>query len=961
MATASDMAGGTGHSNGHDMSHKTPGDCAAHELKALMGDVIRQIGDADQRNTELLRQMQERLAALSVEARSARDRVPNEYLPGFDRIEDGMALLARRIAESYHQRQASAVATPHAPAVSTPAPAHSDQAEPYHGVASFVANHSQTDATHQGHQAQPAPSVGGQFGTFQFGGQSQPAHPSSPFTHALRSSVSGPSAQRTNKYGANVDTFDVIESVAGNSAEPWAPDQVDALTRLYDSSEPVFSPAPEPVYAAPIAPTPTHRAMHADAPTQPGVDRGWLEGRLADVSARVEQSLNAARPDTAFAAVERRFDELEDRLSVALSGVATKGDVSGLKVIEGQLHDLNKQVETALAELGRLDGIEIHMSSLLDQVSDDHLSELFERSIVAHVVPRKADRSEADYHAVAIAAAEAAASRVALAHRDVAAAVPRQDDRFERVDDVHSLLSGFIQERRQGDDYTAQVLEALQHGMVRLLDRVESMEADRDAAPLAAHGDFGLTTPVADDTFSPSLQAYPTARHDEQAPLAASPVMTGNGTKDRRADLQASAQRAALAQREKLKSQAPPAKEAPAGLGPQLSAAKKGGNAKANPQGSRRLMVSSLILAAVLAGGAGTVLMSRSQGNVLASPLAASNGDIGTKTATISPSRAPMTGIKTEGSAPVTVSDDIQRLGEVRETDRVPPLPEVKAAPERMSAPAAPVGILVQEASARTRNLPSEPAFPVATAAVAMAGDGAPGVASGQPRGALDLPPATVGPLSLRMAAAAGDGSAEFEVGTRLAEGKGTDQNFKEAIRWYQRSATQGVAQAQYRLGTLYERGLGVQADLARAKNWYQRAAEQGNVKAMHNLAVLAAGRVAASPDYETAAQWFTKASAYGLQDSQFNLAVLTESGLGLPRDPIQAAMWFILASKAGDKEAVRRRDALKTQMGPADYSAAEQLAKSWQPQMQDKLANDARFAGELWKSRQSAANPDNG
>jgi localization factor PodJL len=87
----------------------------------------------------------------------------------------------------------------------------------------------------------------------------------------------------------------------------------------------------------------------------------------------------------------------------------------------------------------------------------------------------------------------------------------------------------------------------------------------------------------------------------------------------------------------------------------------------------------------------------------------------------------------------------------------------------------------------------------------------------------------------------------------------------------------------------------------------------------------------------------------------------LTESGLGLPRDPIQAAMWFILASKAGDKEAVRRRDALKTQMGPADYSAAEQLAKSWQPQMQDKLANDARFAGELWKSRQSAANPDNG
>ncbi len=38
----------------------------------------------------------------------------------------------------------------------------------------------------------------------------------------------------------------------------------------------------------------------------------------------------------------------------------------------------------------------------------------------------------------------------------------------------------------------------------------------------------------------------------------------------------------------------------------------------------------------------------------------------------------------------------------------------------------------------------------------------------------LDLPPPSVGPLSLRIAAANGDASAEFEVAARLAEGKGT-------------------------------------------------------------------------------------------------------------------------------------------------------------------------------------------
>ncbi len=81
----------------------------------------------------------------------------------------------------------------------------------------------------------------------------------------------------------------------------------------------------------------------------------------------------------------------------------------------------------------------------------------------------------------------------------------------------------------------------------------------------------------------------------------------------------------------------------------------------------------------------------------------------------------------------------------------------------------------------------------------------------------LDLPPATVGPLSLRLAAANGDPSAEFEVGARLAEGKGTAQNFKEAAKWYQLSADRGFAQAQYRLGTLYERGLGLKPDRAQA------------------------------------------------------------------------------------------------------------------------------------------------
>ena len=169
------------------------------------------------------------------------------------------------------------------------------------------------------------------------------------------------------------------------------------------------------------------------------------------------------------------------------------------------------------------------------------------------------------------------------------------------------------------------------------------------------------------------------------------------------------------------------------------------------------------------------------------------------------------------------------------------------------------------------------------------------------------LPPATVGPFSLRLAAGKGDASAQFEVASRLAEGKGLDQDLKEAAEWYHRSAASGFAMAQFRLGTLYERGLGVRRDAARAQSWYERAAAQGNVKAMHNLAVLAASR---SPkgDYESAARWFTAAAEHGLADSQYNLAVLYENGMGVTKDMQKAYTWLLLAAKQGDKDAAARR-----------------------------------------------------
>lgn len=216
---------------------------------------------------------------------------------------------------------------------------------------------------------------------------------------------------------------------------------------------------------------------------------------------------------------------------------------------------------------------------------------------------------------------------------------------------------------------------------------------------------------------------------------------------------------------------------------------------------------------------------------------------------------------------------------------------------------------------------------------------------------ALALPPAMVGPFSLRLAAAQGDASAQFEVASRLAEGKGAAQDLKQAVQWYRRAADNGFAMAQFRLGTLFERGVGVKANTTRAQVWYARAAEQGNVKAMHNLAVLiASGRGSTKPDYPTAAKWFAEAAKRGLSDSQYNLAVLYENGLGVGKDAKEAYKWLLLAAQSGDAESKSRRDALKATLSAEDRAAVEAHVRNWRPRPTDPLANDFRAAGQAWR-----------
>ena len=211
-------------------------------------------------------------------------------------------------------------------------------------------------------------------------------------------------------------------------------------------------------------------------------------------------------------------------------------------------------------------------------------------------------------------------------------------------------------------------------------------------------------------------------------------------------------------------------------------------------------------------------------------------------------------------------------------------------------------------------------------------------------------PPATSQPaMSLENAAAAGMANAQFELGSRLADGRGMTRDNRAAQQWFEKAAAQGLAPAQYRLGSLYERGMGVDRDLRRAYDWYSKAAAQGNVRAMHNLAVLNAEGVDGKPDYQAAASWFRKAAEYGVRDSQYNLAILYARGLGIEQNLPLSWAWFNAAALQGDEDAAKKRDDVAVRLDQVQLATAKTMAATFRAKTPDQAANEVALPANGW------------
>ncbi|WP_112663785.1 tetratricopeptide repeat protein [Microvirga flavescens] len=196
-------------------------------------------------------------------------------------------------------------------------------------------------------------------------------------------------------------------------------------------------------------------------------------------------------------------------------------------------------------------------------------------------------------------------------------------------------------------------------------------------------------------------------------------------------------------------------------------------------------------------------------------------------------------------------------------------------------------------------------------------------------------------PVVLKEAVLGGDATAVYELATRLAEGRGVDQDSTLAARLFERAAQAGLAPAQERLAMAYEKGFGLTRDVKAAAAWYERAALGGNTRAMHNFATLLAAGISGKPDYAAALPWYVEAAEAGLRDSQFNLGVMYARGATGRQDLVQAYKWFALAANQGDADAAKKRDEVAAKMSAGDAVAAKALVERWRPRATDSQANE--------------------
>lgn len=175
---------------------------------------------------------------------------------------------------------------------------------------------------------------------------------------------------------------------------------------------------------------------------------------------------------------------------------------------------------------------------------------------------------------------------------------------------------------------------------------------------------------------------------------------------------------------------------------------------------------------------------------------------------------------------------------------------------------------------------------------------------------------------ALCLTAAAQSAEKLYQEGKQLYDA----ENYTAAFPKLKAAAEKGHKKAQYRLGRCYDKGRGTKEDDKQAVAWYEKSAKQDYAKAVYQLGKCYKDGEGVEKDKKRAFQLFLQAAKQENADGQYAVGKAYFKGKGVAADKAQAKKWLLRAvrNEKGGKEILQD---LRTEAGEGDEDAKAMLA----------------------------------
>lgn len=121
----------------------------------------------------------------------------------------------------------------------------------------------------------------------------------------------------------------------------------------------------------PVVPPASSKGATIAPPERHAQDPAWLEGRLADIAAKLEQTVKSYDPAPALDKFSVRLDNFEARVEAVIDRAVAGHDPESLRFIEARVREIDDQFDKMRNQLGRISTIDARVAEIWDHVQLD--------------------------------------------------------------------------------------------------------------------------------------------------------------------------------------------------------------------------------------------------------------------------------------------------------------------------------------------------------------------------------------------------------------------------------------------------------------------------------------------------------------------------------------------------------------------------------------------------------------